>query len=92
LDLQTLVRSIAIFMDAMFFSLRRETVQKECVIFAMGIKETGQYEILGFYMNPIENHIAYRNVLMDLHETGAEEPLLWTITLLRSSFSVASDR
>jgi transposase-like protein len=42
----------------------------------MGIKETGQYEILGFYMNPIENHIAYRNVLMDLHERGAEEPLL----------------
>ena len=70
-------RYIAIFMDAMFFSLRRETVQKECVIFAMGIRETGQYEILGFYMNPIENHIAYRNVLMDLHERGLEEPLLF---------------
>ena len=70
-------RYIAIFMDAMFFSLRRDTVQKECVIFAMGIKETGQYEILGFYMNPVENHIAYRNVLMDLHERGVEEPLLF---------------
>ena len=70
-------RYIAIFMDAMFFSLRRETVQKECVIFAMGIRETGQYEILGFYMNPVENHIAYRNVLMDLHERGVEEPLLF---------------
>ena len=69
-------RYIAIFMDAMFFSLRRETVQKECVIFAMGIREAGQYEILGFYMNPVENHIAYRNVLMDLHERG-EEPLLF---------------
>ena len=70
-------RYIAIFMDAMFFSLRRDTVQKECVIFAMGIRETGQYEILGFYMNPIENHIAYRNVLMDLHERGVLEPLLF---------------
>ena len=40
------MRYIAIFMDAIFFSLRRETVEKECVIFAMGIKETGQYEIL----------------------------------------------
>jgi putative transposase len=70
-------RYIAIFMDAMFFSLRRDTVQKECVIFAMGIKETGQYEILGFYMNPIENHIAYRNVLMDIHERGVLEPLLF---------------
>ena len=70
-------RYIAIFMDAMFFSLRRETVEKECVIFAMGIKETGQYEILGFYMNPVENHVAYRNVLIDLHERGVEEPLLF---------------
>ncbi len=70
-------RYIAIFMDAVFFSLRRETVQKECVIFAMGIRESGNYEILGFYMNPVENHIAYRNVLMDLHERGVEEPLLF---------------
>ena len=70
-------RYIAIFMDAVFFSLRRETVQKECVIFAMGIRESGNYEILGFYMNPVENHIAYRNVLMDLHERGVGEPLLF---------------
>ena len=52
-------------------------MQKECVIFAMGIKEAGQYEILGFYMNHVENHIAYRNVLMDLHEREVEEPLLF---------------
>ena len=70
-------RYIAIFMDAVFFYLRRETVQEERVIFAMGIRESGNYEILGFYMNPIENHIAYRNVLMDLHERGVEEPLLF---------------
>ncbi|CAC11335.1 hypothetical protein [Thermoplasma acidophilum] len=44
------------------FLLRRETVEKECTIFAMGIDEYGQYEILGFYINPVENHIAYRNV------------------------------
>ena len=40
-------RYIAIFMDAMFFSLRRDTVEKECVIFAIGIRESGNYEILG---------------------------------------------
>ena len=70
-------RYIAIFLDAMFLSLRRETVEKECVIFAMGIRESGYYEIMGFYMNPVENHIAYRNVLMDLHERGVIEPLLF---------------
>jgi Transposase and inactivated derivatives len=64
-------------MEARFFSLRRDTVQKECVIFAMGIRDNGQYEILGFYMNPVENHIAYRNVLIDIHNRGMEEPLLF---------------
>ena len=64
-------------MDAVFFSLRHETVQKECVIFAMDIKVSGNYEILGFYMNPVENHIAYGNVLIDLHERGVEEPFLF---------------
>ncbi|HLH86614.1 MAG TPA: transposase, partial [Thermoplasmataceae archaeon] len=38
---------------------------------------SGYYEIMGFYMNPVENHIAYRNVLMDLHERGVVEPLLF---------------
>lgn len=42
----------------------------------MGIDEYRHYEILGFYINPVENHIAYRNVLIDLHERGVEEPLL----------------
>ncbi len=41
----------------------------------MGIKESGNYEILGFYMNPVENHIAYRNVLMVFHERSVEEPI-----------------
>ncbi len=61
----------------MLFSLRRETVQKERAIFALGIKVSRNYEILGFCMNPVENHTAYRNVLMGLHERGAIEPLLF---------------
>ena len=28
-------------------------------------------------MNPVKNHIAYRNVLMDLHQRGVEEPLIF---------------
>jgi putative transposase len=37
---------IAIFLDALFFYLRRDTVDREPIIFAMGIRETGEYEIL----------------------------------------------
>ncbi len=43
-------RYIAIFLDGLFFFLRRDTVEKEPIIFALGIKETGEYEILGFEM------------------------------------------
>ncbi len=56
---------IAIFIDSMFFSLRRDTVKKKYVIFTMRIQKSGKYEILGFYNNSIKNHIAYKNMLMD---------------------------
>ena len=42
-------RYIAVFLDGLFFYLRRGNVDKEPVIFALGIKETGEYELLGFY-------------------------------------------
>ena len=43
-------RYIAVFLDVLFFYLRRGNVDKEPVIFALGIKETGEYEVLGFYL------------------------------------------
>ena len=41
---------MAIFLDGLFFFMRRDTVEKEPVIFAMGINETEECEILGFYL------------------------------------------
>ena len=43
-------RYIAIMLDGLFFYLRRETVERDPVIFALVIKELGEYEILGFYL------------------------------------------
>ena len=43
-------RYIVVMLDGLFFYLRRETVDKESVIFALGIKESGKYEKLGFYL------------------------------------------
>ena len=37
-------RYIAVMLDGLFFYLRRGTVDKEPVIFALGIKESGEYE------------------------------------------------
>ena len=70
-------RYIAIFLDGLFFFLRRDTVEKEPVIFAMGIKETGEYEILGFYLSAKETHNTYFTVIQDLYNRGIREPLLF---------------
>jgi len=66
-------RYIAIFLDALFFYLRRDTVEKEPIIFAMGIKESGEYEILGFYISSKESHISYSEVISDLYSRGVRE-------------------
>ena len=36
-----------------------DNVDKEPVIFALGIKETGEYELLGFYLTVKESHNTY---------------------------------
>ena len=68
---------IAIFLDALFFFLRRDTVEKEPIIFAMGIRESGEYEILGFYISSKESHLSYVEVIRDLYNRGVREPLLF---------------
>jgi len=66
-------RYIAIFLDALFFYLRRDTVEKEPIIFAMGIKESGEYGILGFYISSKESHLSYNEVINDLYSRGVRE-------------------
>ena len=55
-------RYIAIFLDALFFYLRGDTVEKEPIIFAMGIKESGEYGII-FYISSKESHISYNEAI-----------------------------
>ncbi len=70
-------RYIAVMLDGLFFYLRRETVDKEPVIFAPGIKESGEYEILGFYLTIKESHNNYKDVLEDLYRRGLKQSLLF---------------
>ena len=63
--------------DGLFFYLRRETVDKDPAIFALGIKESGEYEILGFYLTIKESHNNYKDVLEDLYRRGLKESLLF---------------
>ncbi len=45
-------RYFAIYIDALFINLRRDTVEKEAVNIVLGVDEEGRQEILGFYINP----------------------------------------
>ena len=69
-------RYIAVFLDGLFFFLRRDTVEKEPVIFAMRTLK-GEYEILGFYLSAKETHNTYSTIIQDLYNRGLREPLLF---------------
>ncbi len=72
-------RYIAIFLDALFFFLRKDTVEKEPIFFAMGmdIKESGGYEVLGFYTDVKKSHMSYVEVVENLYSRGVREALLF---------------
>ena len=70
-------RYFAIFLDVLFFFLRMDTVEKEPILFAMGIRETGEYEIMGFYLASKKSHLSYTAVIKKLYDRGVREPLLF---------------
>jgi putative transposase len=69
-------RYVALYLDAMFIKVRRDTVAKEAVFFALGVDEHGYREILGFYVGGQESASSWSDVLLDLKRRGVEEVLL----------------
>jgi transposase-like protein len=69
-------RYVALYLDAMFIKVRRDTVAKEAVYFALGVDEDGYREILGFYVGGQESASSWSDVLLDLKRRGVEEVLL----------------
>lgn len=69
-------RYSVLFLDAMFIKVRRDTVEKEAVYFAMGVNEDGMREIIGFYVGGRESATGWQDVLTDLYTRGAKEVLL----------------
>lgn len=53
------------------------SVEREPFTFAMGIRETGEYEIPGFYLFAKETHNPLFSVIQDLYNRGIREPLLF---------------
>ena len=58
----------AIYIDALFLNLRRNTVEKEALHIALGIDLDGKKEILGFWINPTESSSSWELIINYLRE------------------------
>jgi len=67
----------AIYLDATYVPLRRDTVAKEAIHIALGIKTDGSKEILGYAITPNESVSAWEAILNDLQSRGVMRPLLF---------------
>lgn len=73
-----------IFLDAMFFKVREESVVKTKVMYnIMGINNTGHKDILGFYICESEGASFWLSVLNDLKARGVEDILIACIDGLK---------
>jgi len=66
-----------IMLDGMWLSVRRDTVEKEVVLFVLGIDEEGYREILDFEVNPSEGAESWLEMIRRLYERGVREVLLF---------------
>lgn len=69
-------RYSVVYLDGLYFSLRRDSVAKEVIYVAMGIDEEGYRQILGFYVGGIESAHGWKELLQNLHHRGATDILL----------------
>lgn len=70
-------RYVCVYLDATFIPVRRETVSKEAVYLAVGIREDGTKEVLAYTIAPTESAFNWQELLVDLKEHGVEEVLLF---------------
>lgn len=69
---------IAVFIDALFAKIRRDTVAADAVYTAAAIDENGNRDILGQYVGTSESATFWKEtVLADLKQRGVEEVLIF---------------
>lgn len=63
----------ALFLDATYLNLRRDSVSKEAVHIIIGITPKGQKEVLDYVIFPEESSHHYHEMLMNLKTRGLQE-------------------
>jgi putative transposase len=69
-------RYSVIYLDGIYFSLRRDSVAKEVLYVAMGIDEEGYRQILGFHVGGKESASGWEQLLRNIYNRGATQVLL----------------
>ena len=67
----------AIYCDATFISVKRNTVQKEALHVLLGITPSGQKEVLDYIIRPTESLDAYNELLTSIKKRGVKSVLLF---------------
>ena len=59
-------RYVCVYIDATYIAVRRETVSKEAVYLAVGIREDGSKEVLTYAIAPTESAYVWNELLQDV--------------------------
>jgi len=70
-------RYACVYIDATYIAVKRETVSKEAVYLAVGIREDGSKEVLSYAIAPTESAYVWNELLQDVRSRGTEEVLLF---------------
>ena len=68
---------VAIYCDATFLNVRRDSVAKEALHMLIGIDSQGYKEVLDYALYPSESCNNYKEMLLDLRTRGLEQVLLF---------------
>lgn len=67
----------AIYLDGTFIPVCRKSVEKECILIALGVKTDGSKEVLGYLISPTESLCAYKELLQNLKSRGVKSSRLF---------------
>lgn len=88
-------RYACVYLDATYIAVRRDTVSKEAIYIAVGIREDGSKEVLAYTVAPTESAFVWKELLEDIKARGAQEILLFVSDglkgIVESIFSIYPD-
>ena len=68
---------VCVFLDATYIPLKRNTVEREAVNVAIGIRSDGGKEVLDYSIAPSENSETWSDLLQGLHRRGIKQVQLF---------------